>query len=372
LTPTVDVAVIGAGVAGLATAACLASNGLSVVVFEEGALPRHRVCGEYVSLEVLPFIRSLGLDVFGLGAKRLTRLEVSSKGGRAFRSPLDLGGFGLSRYRLDAALLLAAQAHGARVELATTVKHVEATGDVYRVHASQGSVAARLVLGCFGKRSKLDHGLARPHTTRRTPYVAIKRHYRGSFPSDVVGLHVVPGGYCGISAVEDDMVNVCCLTDARHLKANGGLEAFERDGLRSNPLLAHYLAQLTRDSSAPLTVSQVDFGRKGAVHEHVLMLGDAAGLIHPLAGNGMAMALRSAATVSALVTRFFRGGTTRARLETAHTHAFRREFRLRLQVSRVLQQLFESTPLSEALCATANALPALARFVIRSTHGSAT
>lgn len=365
-----DVAIIGAGVAGLATAADLAGRGFSVVVQEEGQLPRHRVCGEYVSLEVLPLLEALELDVFELGAKRLSRLEVSSAGGRRFGSRLDLGGFGLSRYQLDLALAGVARAKGARLELGSPVQHVEPDNGLYRVHGSKDSLLARLVLGCFGKRSKLDVNLRRPHARRRTPYVAFKRHYRGSFPPDLVGLHAVPGGYCGISAVESDLVNVCCLTDAQSLKKVGGLAAFEQVGLRSNPLLASYLARLMPAFAAPLTISQVDFATKGAVHDHVLLLGDAAGLIHPLAGNGMAMALQSAATAASLATQFLRGAMTREHLETAHVRAFQTTFRTRLYVSRVLQRLFESSRLSEALCTTANAMPALARLVIRSTHGS--
>src|SRR5690606_19191734 len=100
------------------------------------------------------------------------------------------------------------------------------------------------------------------------------------------------------------------------------------------------------------------------------MLGDAAGMIHPLAGNGMAMALRAAATVTPLVEQFLNGQLTRNELEAAHVHSLQRQFRTRVALSRGLQRLFESSRLSEVLCSTANAMPALARLVIRSTHGS--
>lgn len=369
LRPVADVAVIGAGLAGLTAATRLAREGLSVVVYEEGQLPRHRVCGEYVSLEVIPFLRELGLDVFALGAKELTRFELSSRKGRTFRSALDLGGFGLSRYRLDEALLDLARKSGAQVVQGARVRNVIAS-TVYRVECPEHPLVARVVLGCFGKRSRLDATLKRPNARRRSPYVAVKRHYRGKFPSDLVGLHVVPGGYCGISAVEEDVVNVCCLTDSQTLKRQGGLTAFEHRGLRENPVLADYLDQLTPLFAAPLVISQVDFAAKQAVHDHVLMLGDAAGMIHPLAGNGMAMALRAAATVTPLVQRFLDGQLKRAELEAAHAQSLQRQFRARVAVSRGLQRLFESRRLSEALCSTANALPSLARLVIRSTHGS--
>lgn len=364
-----DVAIVGGGIAGLASAVELSRRGHSVTVLEQGALPRHRVCGEYVSLETLPFLRDLGLDVYALGAKQLTRFELSSVSGRKFRSRLDLGGFGLSRYRLEAALLDLASRHGVQVELGATVRRVEANEAAYRILGPKTPLSARLVLGCFGKRSKLDYTSGRPHAGRRSPYVAVKRHYRGRFPAGLVGLHVVPGGYCGISAVEDDLVNVCCLTNVPALEAHGGVAGLESQGLRANPVLASYLDQLQPAAAAPLVISQVDFETKEPIHQHVLMLGDAAGLIHPLIGNGMAMAMRAAAAVAPLASRFLEGALSRSELEVAHCEKLRRQYRTRRRVSRSLQSLFESRQLSEALCVAANAAPKLARLVIRSTHG---
>lgn len=367
---SVDVAVVGAGLAGLACAVQLARGGARVALYEEGQLPRHRVCGEYVSREVLPFLETLGLDVFTLGAKRLDRFELSTPKGRAFRSMLDLGGFGLSRYRFDGALLELAREANVHVELGQAVRHVEFDADRFVVHVRSARIQARLVLGSFGKRSRLDQGLRRPHARRRSKYVAVKRHYRGDFPPDLVGLHFIPGGYCGISAVEGDRVNVCYLTDAAAIRQGGGVDGFDRAGLTSNPLLATYLQRLEPTFERPLVISQVDFAPKHAVHEHILMLGDAAGLIHPLVGNGMAMALRAAAMVVPRAFAFLSGRLTRDALETAHRRQLVTEFGPRRQLSRGLHRLFESSPAGEAVCAAANLLPGLARFVIRSTHGT--
>lgn len=365
-----DVVVIGAGLAGLASAIVLAREGFSVTLFEQERLPRHRVCGEYVSRETLPFLARLGVDPHALGAKPLTQFELSSMQGRHFCCALDLGGFGLSRYRLDHALCRVAEAAGVNLQLETPVKQVTTLGDLYLVSAGGSQTRTRLVLGCFGKRSRLDHTLKRPHARRRSPYVGVKRHFRGPFPPNLVGLHTVPGGYCGISRVEDELINVCYLTHKRALEINGGVGHFEARGLRANPLLAAYLDRLTAVFARPIVISQVDFARKDPVQDHVLMLGDAAGLIHPLAGNGMAMALRSAALIAPLAARFLRGGLTRSQLESDHAEMWRREFRTRRYVSWGLQNVFESATLSETLCRSATALPALARLVIRSTHGS--
>lgn len=366
----VDVAVIGAGLAGIAASIELARRGLSVHLFEADTLPKHRVCGEYVSLAVAPFLHRIGLDVSTLGAKQLRRFELSSRLGRRFTCELTLGGFGVSRFRLDHALLELASLAGVSIHQKSPVTALTWKSERHHLVTPNGQSTARIVLGCFGKRSKLDYTLPRSHAKRRSDYVGVKRHFRGAFPQDLVGLHVIPGGYCGISPVEGDLVNVCYMTSARALKANGSVDEFEERGLRSNPLLAKYLDQLSPAFERPLVISQIDFGRKDSVEEHVLMLGDAAGSIHPLAGSGMAIALRSAATIEPLVTQFFRGELTRFELERRHRRTVRSEFGTRRKVSKGLQRCFESETWSEVMCGAAVTFPPLARLVIRSTHGS--
>src|SRR5690606_11902005 len=210
--------------------------------------------------------------------------------------------------------------------------------------------------------------LARPSFNRRSPYVAVKRHFRGPFPDSLVGLHAIPGGYCGISPVEDDLVNVCYLTRAETLKRLGSVRGFNEQGLHANPLLRRYLEPLI-PAIDPLVVSQLDFDAKPLVSRHVLMLGDAAGSIHPLCGNGMAMALRAADVVAPLVLSFLDGHLSRNSLERRYALAWQTAFRQRRFVGRWLQPLLESRTWSEGACATAICFPNLTTNLIRRTHG---
>lgn len=364
-----DVLIIGAGLAGLASAILLARSGFHVVVIEQDRLPKHRVCGEYVSREALPFLERLGFTPSQYDVKWIDSFELTTLRGRRFATPLDMGGFGLSRHRFDFALLRLALEAGVHVEQHCAAKTLTRTGDSYVVETSLGERWARVVLGCFGKRSGLDHALGRPHAKVRTPYVAVKRHYRGNFAPNVVGLHTIPGGYCGISAVEGDLVNVCYLTTALALEREGGLRVFDSDGLHRNVHLASHLRNLAPVFDKPLVISQVNFGAKAQTHADVLMLGDAAGLLHPLAGNGMAMALRSAALAVPEVEAFLRGISTHSALITRYASAWQNEVSRRRMVSRFLQRTFESDKLSERLCQLAHTSPRLARWIIENTHG---
>ena len=89
-----DVIIIGGGLAGLTTAILLSGKSKKVLVIEKKTYPFHKVCGEYVSNEVLPFLKSIGFDPFEYGATNISKLRISTPSGKNIISPLGLGGFG--------------------------------------------------------------------------------------------------------------------------------------------------------------------------------------------------------------------------------------------------------------------------------------
>ena len=73
-----DVIIIGGGLAGLTSAIHLAKANYNVLLFEKNAYPKHKVCGEYVSNEVLPYLNYLGFNPFEFGAKRIREFELTT------------------------------------------------------------------------------------------------------------------------------------------------------------------------------------------------------------------------------------------------------------------------------------------------------
>jgi len=82
---------------------------------------------------------------------------------------------------------------------------------------------------------------------------------------------------------------------------------------------------------SPLSISQLAFGVKEAVLDHVLMIGDTAGLIHPLCGNGMGMAIHSAKICAELLADFFQGKDTEQGADGKNVY-FSMEPSIRIQV----------------------------------------
>ncbi len=96
-----DIAIIGGGLAGLSLAIQCAGEGYKTALFERETYPFHKVCGEYISHESSPFLERLGVPLSQLALPQISQLTVSDVKGKAYHFPLDMGGFGISRYTLD-------------------------------------------------------------------------------------------------------------------------------------------------------------------------------------------------------------------------------------------------------------------------------
>ena len=96
-----EISIIGGGLAGLTAAIDLLNRNYDVVVFEKNEYPKHKVCGEFISNEVLPYLKALGLDIESLRPTNITKTELSTHSGKTIKTNLPLGGFGISRYTLD-------------------------------------------------------------------------------------------------------------------------------------------------------------------------------------------------------------------------------------------------------------------------------
>src|SRR6476620_324786 len=233
-----QVLVVGGGLAGLISAIGLARKGISITVIEKKNYPFHRVCGEYISNEVLPFLASLELDLTSLKPAQLSRFQLSSPSGKLLQAPLYLGGFGVSRFSLDHFLYQHAVNLGVTFRLKTSVETVAFSGQKFEVSLSDGQkLESELVIGAFGKRANLDRQLNRPFFRARSPYIGVKYHLKTDLPKDTIALHNFENGYAGISAIEDDKYCFCYLTTRQNLKSAGTVAKMEEKVLSQNPRL---------------------------------------------------------------------------------------------------------------------------------------
>ncbi len=365
-----DVLIIGGGLAGLCCAIHLSGKGLSVVLIEKEAYPRHKVCGEYVSNETLPYLTSLGIDPFELGAVRIDELDFSVPGVDSLKTSLPLGGFGISRFTLDHALYEKATEKGAKI-IQDQVEKIDFVKDKFQIITKKRkSYSSLFVIGAYGKRSVLDKKLDREFISKKSSYVAVKAHYKGYFPENLVGLYNFEGGYCGVSNVEGKKLNVCYIVDYRVFQKYKSIDRFQEEMLKSNKDLNAVLETSEMVFEKPLSISQISFDTKELIVDHVLMCGDSAGLIHPLCGNGMGMAIGAARLVSDAILSYFNGKLkTREEVEKQYIQQWNKSFRSRLRTGHALALLLRNYKTTSILLPFLRSFPAVLRRIISATHG---
>ncbi len=364
-----EILIIGGGLAGLTAALHLNKVGLMVTLIEKDTYPHHKVCGEYISNEVNPYFKWLGLDIESLAPTFISKLLFTSNLGQSIQTQLPLGGFGLSRYTLDHYLYTELVKRKVNI-LHDRVVEINFAHNQFTVATTNHTFNATYVIGAYGKRSAIDVKLNRSFMDKQSPYLAVKSHYHANFPNDLVSLHNFEGGYCGVSKVENDRMNICYLANYEHFKKYKNLSGFQENVLYKNRYLKDILENATSLFDHSLTISQVSFERKEPVYNHILMVGDTAGLIHPLCGNGMAMAIHAAKIASELLHQRIEGKiNSREALEESYTAHWNREFKRRLKMGRMLAALLRNTNLESLAISAMIKMPFLLNSIIKKTHG---
>jgi len=388
-----DVAIVGAGLAGCALATSLARRGRRVVLLEKQRFPRDKLCGEFLSPESQGELQTLGLlsQVQEVGPAPIRKARFTTESGAEIRFSLPGQGLGLSRWCLDAMLFAHAQASGAegRVEYEVSRVRPGVQGELrvegFDAARAPFSIQADWVVASHGRRARLDHALHRPFLQQRHPYLGLKRHHRArpsdagaelsAALSDSVEIHAFEGGYCGMSFVQTGEVNVCMLLRQDGLTSGdeGGRydwTSVQRRLLDRNPHLSERLRALEPSDEHTLAVSQVPFVPKTRCARGVVFVGDAAGMIAPLAGDGQAMALTSARLLATILAQAPAQPTAseRAALGARWDARWRARFGLRLRVAQELQERLLSARTADRLVRGVCWVPGLAAGLARLTR----
>lgn len=365
-----DTIIIGGGLAGLCNAIHLSKFGKSILLIEKNSFPNHKVCGEYISNEVLPYLSFLDINPFDFGAVKINNFQLSTTNNKLISAKLPLGGFGISRYQLDNILLEKAKENGVIV-LQDTVVATHFNNDKFKVETKNNkNFYSKIAIGAFGKRSVLDVKLERDFIKKKSPYLGVKIHVKGNFDSNKVALHNFKGGYCGVSKVENDVINLCYITNFSSFKKYKNITDFQEKEVFKNQFLKDLFKQSTPVFEAPLSISQISFETKNPVEHHMIMCGDSAGMIHPLCGNGMSMAIQSAQIASKLILNYLEGQIlSRKQLENEYISRWNKQFKWRLKAGHFIAMLFRNNKMANFLLQVVRKIPFLLPIIIKQTHG---
>ena len=369
-----DIAITGGGLAGLALSIQSAKAGYKTVLFEKETYPYHKVCGEYISLESWNFMERLGLPLSTMQLPIIKRLNISAPNGKIFETNLPLGGFGISRFTLDYELSKIAKAAGVTVFENTKVNDVQFTEEAFYIQSAIENLQSKIAAGSFGKRSNLDvkwnRSFVQQKPNKLNNYIGVKYHIKINYPADLIALHNFENGYCGISKIEEDKYCLCYLTTAENLKkSNNSIQQMEEEVLYKNPYLKNIFTNADFLYQVPVTISQISFNKKKQIENHVLMIGDAGGMITPLCGNGMSMAMHASKLAFECMNQYLQKKITRSEMEQQYQQRWKHQFQARLHTGRLIQSFFGKPWLTNFFVQSFKTFPFLASPLIKQTHG---
>ena len=386
----VEVLVVGGGLAGSTLSTLLARAGHDVLVIERGEFPRDKLCGEFLSPESQSILRASGVidRIERVGPVRINRARFIGRSERHVAIRLPAAAYGISRKRLDEELFEACKAAGATAWTKSEVVGIEARtagGHMVTVRRPAGEmvlVKAATVVCAHGRRGRPDHALNRKFLKAAHPFVGLKRHHRPADTDagrdlaaeleDHVEIYPFAGGYCGMSFIETGEVNVCLLAHQDVLRStNPGWSPVMNLLADEHPALARRLSALVPTDPQPLAVAAVPFSPKSRYERGVFFVGDAAGMIAPLAGDGQAMALDSAHRLAEILTSALEVADRPPIEHLGRTwdRQWRRAYGTRMALADRLQRMLLAPRSAEWVLRGVGAVPGLPDLLARWTRG---
>lgn len=350
-----DLIIAGAGPAGCVCAITAASAGARVLLLEKDRLPRHKVCGEFVSPESLELLQSL------IGEQRFSsQPEISAAriflDGKSVTINITPPARSIPRFDLDAALLESARARGADALEETEVREVRRQDGQFRLVTHRGTFTGKAMVNASGRWSRLTQ----PAAISDVKWIGAKAHFREDGPSKTVDLYFFPGGYCGVQPVSECSVNACAMVRS--------------DIARSLPEVFALHPELQRRSRnwvplfAAISTSGLIFREPVTEENGMLLAGDAAGFIDPFAGDGISLALNSGKLAAESLLGFAQGQISLEEALARYRAGYMQRFAPAFKNAARLRRLLDAPAWVRSCVLLLAQVQPLARLMVRGTR----
>lgn len=327
-----SVTIAGAGLAGLTLGHALQQAGVPTTIHEAHTLPRHRVCGEFICGRGAETLQQLGLKSSLLDAQRHRHIQWSRAEKIIYQSELPEPAYGISRYSLDQRLAERFRELGGQlIENSRISTNTEAEG----------------FISCHGRQAS------------PSDWIGLKLHSRKLTTQADLELHLGRQAYLGLSGIESGRTNVCALFRRRpNINAPKNRILFEY--LRASGLtaLANRLEDSDIDPESHVGVAGIQFSKLPDRSESSLRLGDAYSVIPPFTGNGMSIALESAAIAATPLIQYAKSRADWTETKNQIQYHLHQRFTRRLRVARILHPWLHK-PVQQSILSTLAQLKAI-------------
>ena len=308
----VDVAIAGGGPAGLALAIHTATRGLSTIVLERRTWPVDKACGEGLMPSGLGQLEGMGVlgRVSSADCTPFESIRYVQEDGTFAEARLPgHGGLGIRRLALVEAMAARAQELGAQLKSRSPVLRYWRSSSAMVVETPSSTLEAGILVAADGLMSSLRRAAGLERTSHAPRRFGLRQHFRVEPWSRSVEVHLSSGAEAYVTPAGNGRIGVAFLWE----EGQATQPVSVRMMLRRFPALESKLRSADADS-APIGAGPLARRATGLISDRFALLGDAAGYVDAITGEGLSLAFSAAATLGALLPQALRQRATRESL----------------------------------------------------------
>ena len=377
-----EIGIIGGGPAGSTAASYLTDYGFDVCLFEKKTFPRETLCGEFLSAEVVHYLKELDLfeEFISLKPNKISSFRFFNSSGKSVSSKLNFEAYGLSRSLFDNLLLCNAKRKGVTIFQPGEVKEIIHEGQLYKLivineEQKEINVNVKYLIAAYGKQNPLDNQLNRNFIKKRSKLNGIKFHLdKNEFreiAENEIQIYAADNIYCGVNAIDNDKITLCFLEDRNieHAPPRKQLLELQKKNKAFKKLFEGCDKNLF-DSLPVYGTGNIYFGQRDPVENGIFMIGDAAGVIAPLAGDGIGIAIESGELVADLFHKKRTLMLSNSEIISLYKKEWNKLFLKRMRTAGIIQNFILKKFRRETGNLAVKLFPALLKYFLEATRNT--
>ncbi len=377
-----DILIVGGGPAGSTTALYLSQLGFDITLIEKKKFPRETLCGEFLSKEVVEVMKELNIfrDFLSLKPNSLNSFRAIDESGIELKSTLKFDAYAMKRSVFDSFLLDKARASNVKViqpaEVYSIIKtKSEYISEIVDEYSKNNNIRSKLVIAAYGKQNILDKKLERDFVNKKSNLNGVKFHLpitllKDSF-RDEIRIYTDDELYCGMNQVNENEITVCFLENRKQSKIPSRERLIEV--IKANKNFQNVFKEEAIDYIKKTVIygtGNIYFGRREVVENGIIMVGDAARVIAPLAGDGIGMAMETAKILYSILSKINLSDIGKILLE--YQKQYEKVFSKRLKTARVIQNIILNRNTRKIGFTFSSKYPAFLPYLIKFTRSHKT